>query len=124
MPLIRAATAPTFDLPGLTVIGLASPSRGARETSAWRLTLAPGTPGLPHSVDREEIFVALSGRASVTLGDESFELGAGDALVVPAEQVFSLANLGPDAFEAVALVPVGALARISNDEAFSPPWTL
>ena len=124
MPLIRSASAPTFTLHGLTVVGLASPSRGARETSTWRLTLAPGTPGVPHSVDKEEIFVALSGRATVMLDDDQFEMGAGDTLVVPADHVFSLANHGSDAFEAVAVAPVGVRARLTNEEFFAPPWTL
>ena len=42
MPVIPAATAPSFTAPGLAVTGLAAPSRGATETSVWRLTLAPG----------------------------------------------------------------------------------
>jgi len=124
MPLNRSATAPIFDIPGLTVAGLASPSRGTCETSVWRLTIAPDTPGVPHSLDKEEIFVALSGRAVATVGHDSFEIYAGDTLVVPADQVFSLANPGPDAFEALAAAPVGVRARLSNGDFFAPPWTL
>jgi quercetin dioxygenase-like cupin family protein len=124
MPVIRAENSPSFALPGLAVIGLASPSRGSSETSVWRLSLAPGAPGVEHSVDREEIFVALAGVATATLGGERFELRAGDALVVPADQSFALGNPGPDAFEAVALAPVGVRARMGNGELFAPPWTL
>lgn len=124
MPLIRAENAPKFTLPGLHVTGLAAPSRGARETSVWRLRLEPDAPGAAHSVDREEIFVALSGRALATLGEERVELKAGDALVVPAGRTFSLAGVGSEAFEAVALVPVGARASMAEGEPFAPPWTL
>jgi mannose-6-phosphate isomerase-like protein (cupin superfamily) len=124
MPLIRAENAPQFTLPGLNVTGLAAPSRGARETSVWRLRLDPDAPGVAHSVDREEIFVALAGRALVVLGGERVELRAGDALVVPAGHTFSLAGLGSEAFEAVALVPVGACARMAEGEPFAPPWKL
>lgn len=124
MPINRSATAPMFDLPGLSVAGLASPSRGTRESSVWRLTLAPDTPGVPHTMDKEEIFIALSGRAVATVGDDTFEMYAGDTLVVPPGEVFALANQGPDPFEAVAAAPVGVQARLMDGEFFSPPWTL
>ena len=123
MPLIRAENAPSFSLPGLAVTGLAAPSRGASETSAWRLSISPGAPGTPHSVDREEIFIALGGSATATLAGERFELHAGDVLIVPAGQLFSLANSGGVAFEAIAVAPAGVRARLPGGEAFAPPWT-
>ncbi|HEV8550836.1 MAG TPA: cupin domain-containing protein [Polyangiaceae bacterium] len=123
MPFVRAETAPQFTWPGLSVTGLAAPSRGSRETSVWRLSLTPEAPGALHSVDREEIFVALSGRAEVTLGGELHELGAGDTLIVPAGQAFSIRAAGAEPFEAVALAPVGARAKLAEGEPFAPPWT-
>ena len=123
MPIIRTEDAPSFTLHGLSVTGLAAPSRGSRETSAWRLSIAPGSPGVPHTVDREEIFLALGGSATATLGDERFDLRSGDVLIVPAGQLFSLANPGKVAFEAIAIAPVGVRARLPGGEAFAPPWT-
>ena len=120
---IRSQNAPRFALPGLDVVGLAAPSRGARETCAWRLTLAPGTVGTPHAVDREEIFVAVAGRAMATVGDRTFALESGDALVVPAERTFALANPHAEPFEAIAVLPVGGRARYGDQPSFSPPWT-
>jgi hypothetical protein len=73
MPIIRHADAPHFALPGLTVRGLAAPSRGASETCVWRIALAPGTPGFLHTVTREEVFVATAGVDEVTLGGEVSE---------------------------------------------------
>src|SRR6187549_3908723 len=92
MPIVRKSEAPVFRLPGLEVLGLASPRRGAAETCVWRLSLAPGAPGVPHRVTREEIFVALHGSAVATIGPIEQTLSAGDALVVPADTEFSLAN--------------------------------
>jgi quercetin dioxygenase-like cupin family protein len=123
MPMIRAANTQKFSIPGLTVTGLAAPSGGSCETSVWRLHLAPDAPGHAHSLDREEIFVALSGRANVTLGGELLEFGPGDVLVVPAGVSFSLAGAGGDGFEAVAVAPVGVRVRFPGGEAFAPPWT-
>ena len=121
MPIIRHADAPHFALPGLTVRGLAAPSRGASETCVWRITLAPGTPGLPHVVTREEVFVATSGVAEVSLDGEISQLRAGDALVVPSGVPFALGNVSTEPFEAVVALPVGGRA-ITGDGAFTPPW--
>ena len=122
MPLITAADARSFALPGLTVLGLASPSRGASETAVWRLTLAPGAPGAAHSVDREEVFVALAGAARATVDGAETRLEAGEALVVPPGVEFSLANPYGEAFEAVVAFPVGGRATMPGGEPFTPPW--
>ena len=121
-PVVRAADAPTFELPGLTVRGLAAPSRGSTETSVWSLVLAPGASGAPHRVTREEVFVAVSGCAVATLGDVRHELGAGDALVVPAGELFALANTSGEPFTAIAALPVGGQALLAGQEPFTPPW--
>jgi quercetin dioxygenase-like cupin family protein len=123
MPIIKSSSAPRFDLEGLSVTGLAAPSRGASETCVWKLSLAPSTPGTPHSVDREEIFVVLAGRATATLGGETIELAPGDALIVPARQTFALANPHAERFEAIAVLPVGGLAAMPAGAPFAPPWT-
>jgi mannose-6-phosphate isomerase-like protein (cupin superfamily) len=123
MPVIRAAAAPTFKLHGIFVTGLAAPSRGSCESSVWRLRLPAGAPAVEHTVDREEIFVALAGRAVAVLDGESNELGAGDTLVVPANHLFSLSTGDSDGFEALAVAPAGVRATIPPGPAFAPPWT-
>jgi quercetin dioxygenase-like cupin family protein len=123
MPHIPSTAAPLFTLPPhLSVIGLAAPSRGARETCVWRLELAPGAPGVPHAVDREEIFVVLAGRGQATLGAQVTEMGVGDTLIVPAGETFALANPGSDPFVAMAVLPVGGCALVPGAEPFVPPW--
>ena len=122
MPVIPGATAPTFSLPGLVVTGLAAPSRGAAETSVWHLVLEPGATGVAHSMDREEVFVAVAGRALATVGDEETPLAAGDALVVPAGRCFSLANPSAEPFRAVVALPVGGRASMPGQAPFVPPW--
>ena len=124
MPLIKSSAAPTFDLPELSVLGLAAPSRGARETCVWRITLAPGTPGTPHAVDREEIFVALTGEARIELDGHTEVLGPGDTMIVPGGQSFSLSNPGAEPFTALTVLPVGGRAVLPGGEPFSPPWVL
>ncbi|MFE7797971.1 cupin domain-containing protein [Nocardia sp. NPDC057440] len=122
MPLIKSANAPTFRAPLMTAVGLAAPSRGSSENSVWRFTLEAGNPGHAHAVSREEIFIALSGRAQVIIDGETGELCAGDALVIPAHTVFHLSVPGDEPFEAVAVLPVGAYAQAPGGDRVSPPW--
>ena len=123
MPIIKSSSAPRFDLEGLTVHGLAAPSRGAAETCVWRRARAPHPPGPPPSVAREEIFVVLAGRATAIVAGETHDLGPGDALIVPANDTFALANPHAERFEAIAVLPVGGLAALPAGSPFAPPWT-
>lgn len=122
MPHIAREAAPTFAHGGLTVTGLAAPSRGAAESAVWRLRLAPGTPGTAHSVDREEVFVALAGRALLRTAAGEVELREGDAFVVPAHTEFALSTGAAEPFEALAVLPVGGKACLPGGEPFTPPW--
>lgn len=122
MALIKATSSPSFELPFLSVTGMAAPSRGAQETCVWRLRLAPGAPPVPHAVDREEIFVALTGQARVQLGADQFDLAAGDTLIVPSGQTFALGNPHSEAFVAMAILPVGGQACMPEGVPFVPPW--
>lgn len=124
--IVDHTQAPQFALPeiapGLAVTGHASPSAGASETSVWRLTLAPGTPGGdPHSVTREEIFVCLSGRAVVQLDAGERILAAGDTLILPPDTQFSLGNPYREPFEAMVVFPIGGQAKTVHGM-MTPPW--
>jgi quercetin dioxygenase-like cupin family protein len=44
---------------------LATPSRGSRDTAVWQVEIDPGRPAVPHTLTREEVFVVLSGIATV-----------------------------------------------------------
>ncbi len=122
MNVIRKEEAPVFTMiPGLTVTGLASPKRGAKETCVWRIVLAASTPGSPHTVTREEIFVGVAGRATITVDGVEQTLGPGDAVIVPPNVRFALANPGTEPFEAFVTFPVGGQAQTAGG-AFTPPW--
>lgn len=121
MTLIRSASAPVFEQPGTTITGLAAPSRGSREISAWRLRLAPGAASPDHVLTHEEVFVALSGAATASLDGVEHRVAAGDALVVSPGVPFRIATAGAEPFEAVACMRCGGLARVGADS-FPPPW--
>jgi len=122
MPVITPEDAPTFDAGGATVTGLASPSRGATDTAAWRIRFSPGHASPPHSLDREEVFVVLSGELTVRYAGHAETAPAGGALIVPAGPEFSLvAQHG--AAEAVCTFPVGGTALLDG-ERITPPWAV
>lgn len=121
MTIVQGATAPVFNVGGTRFTGLASPSRGARETGAWRVRMAPGTEPVFHHLTREEILVAISGRARVHIDGKAQDLAAGDCAIVSAGTEFALSNPHDEPFEAVAVLPVGG-AAVVDGKSFNPPW--
>ena len=123
MTIIDSGTTLTHSLGEIQFISLATPNRGSKENSVWRLQIPPhviaeGT----HQVTKEEIFVALTGTADVSLAGRNLTLTSGSALVVPPNTDFSLSNSGSVPFEAVVVLPVGGQARLPGLEPFVPPW--
>ncbi|WGS53884.1 cupin domain-containing protein [Paraburkholderia sp. D15] len=122
MPFIASADAPSYSMHGASFTGLASPSRGATENSVWIVTLHFGANAVTHRLSREETFVCIEGRALAQVGDETFEVTEGSALVVPANTDFKLSNPDATPFRAVAVLPVGGQAMIGDGAPFTPPW--
>jgi len=122
MPVITRSTAPVFELENATITGITSPSRGASDTATWRVQFNDGSESPPHSLTREETFLVLSGSLTVRYADSGTEerADAGDALIVPPGQRFSLVADGGPA-EAICVFPIGGEA-ITEDGQFTPPW--
>ncbi|SFF49195.1 cupin domain-containing protein [Blastococcus tunisiensis] len=124
MAVLRAPATPTHELGGARFTSLASPARGTTDTSVWVVDIAPGTAGTPHRLTREEVFVVLSGRAEVRLGDELSHAGPGDAVVVPPGVPFALAPVGEEPLRALCCLPVGGQAQLADGAPFTPPWAM
>jgi mannose-6-phosphate isomerase-like protein (cupin superfamily) len=120
--LIRSQDAPTFTQGGTTATGYASPSRGARDVSVWRIALQPGEASPPHALSREEVFLVLDGDATATIAGAEEVAAAGDCLIVPAGEPFVL-RAGRDGLAAVCAMAAGGQARILPDgPTITPPW--
>src|SRR3954452_10367134 len=93
MAVITAPSGATHDIGTARFTSLATPSRGSRETSVWRVEIAPHAPATPcvgrgetpphppatpHSLTREEIFVVLDGQAAVDIGGVRAAAHSGD----------------------------------------------
>jgi quercetin dioxygenase-like cupin family protein len=112
----------THELHGARFTSLATPARGAVETSVWLVDLPPGQPGQPHRLTREEVFVVLDGTAEVHLGDDVSRADRGDAIVVPPGVPFALAAAGDQPLRALCCLPVGGQGILADGEPFTPPW--
>jgi len=121
VPIIERNAQRHHELHGARFHTLASPSLGAEETSVWRVHLAADTPGLPHRVTREEIFVVVCGSATASLDGTAHPLSAGSTLVLPAGVELSL-ETGAEALEAIVCLPVGGQGVVGDGEPFTPPW--
>lgn len=121
MPIIRAAEAPQFQLPGAQFTGLASPSRGSADICTWRLRLDAGQRNdAPHTLDRDEIFMVVSGTVQITPDGE--KLGAGDAAVVPAGEPIQVRNLGETEAELYIAIAAGFTGTMADGTQVQPPW--
>ena len=120
MPVIRATESATFDVPGVRFAAYAAPSRGCQELCTWQITVAAGHEADPHTLDRDETFLVLSGRLRVTPDGELLE--AGDVAIVPAGEPISVVNPGPGDAVAYIAIAAGFTATTSEGVPVQPPW--
>jgi quercetin dioxygenase-like cupin family protein len=122
MPILKIDDAPAFDLAGVYVRGLASPSRGALETTCYLVELGPGQRLPEHSHDHEEVFHVMSGNLTVALDGRETALAAGDTVMVP-PGVSHFSYAGPDGTaELLMMMPVGTIMIRPDGERAAPPW--
>jgi len=94
----RDDTVPFTTADGSTIRELlASRNSAIRNQSLAEARLAPGKATTPHHhAVTEEIYYILSGRAMMTLGGDSREVGPGDAIAIPPGVRHTILNTGPD----------------------------
>jgi quercetin dioxygenase-like cupin family protein len=122
VPILKLDDAPEFDLAGVRVRGLSSPSRGALETMSYRVDLQPGQRLPEHTHDHEEVFHVLSGSITASLDGEETLLGPGDTVMIPpGVSHFSYAG-GSEPCAFLAMMPVGTIMIRPDGERAAPPW--
>jgi mannose-6-phosphate isomerase-like protein (cupin superfamily) len=122
VPVIHAPNVPTHELDGARFTSLATPSRGTTDTAVWRVELDPGTPPVPHSLTREEVFIVVEGAARVRIGDDEGRASHGDAIVVPPGVPFELSNATKGPLRLLCCMPVGGQGVLHDGTTFTPPW--
>ena len=121
MPVIRPADATVFEVHGSRFTSYAATDRGSEQLCAWRLDVPPGTQGVTHRPDREEIVLVLQGQLHVTLDGDELDAVAGDAVLVPAGSAFRVDSRASGASAWVTTTP-GLVAVMADGSRIAPPW--
>jgi quercetin dioxygenase-like cupin family protein len=110
--------------PNAVMTSLATPSRGSTEVSAWTVRMAPGASGPRHAMDREQIWLPLSGTITITAGQTERQVAPGQAAILPAGEVRQI-RTGEGPAEVLVCMAGGAgLATLAETgEARPVPWT-
>jgi quercetin dioxygenase-like cupin family protein len=122
MTLSTLADAPHFARDGFTFRPLAVPSRGSTELAVWTLEIAPGARSEPHSMDREEVFVVISGAVSAVVAGRELSAGPGDAIIVPPHATLEIRNAGAGEEARLTVATSAGMNAIVGGAAFTPPW--
>ena len=123
MPRFAPADATVHEMHGSRFHSFVSPSRGSSQLCAWRVDVAGGSTGAEHTVSHEEVFLVLSGRASLTLDGERHDLVAGMVAVAPAGSSVRLDNGTREAASLWVTTSAGLTARTPSGDEIVPPWT-
>ncbi|MFD4953586.1 MULTISPECIES: cupin domain-containing protein [unclassified Streptomyces] len=112
----------TTRTPAGSVFGLAGPSQGSSEVSTWRVELGAASATPVHVIDREQVWMPLSGEFLVEADGRTERAGAGQAVVVPAGVVRQFKAVGGPA-EALVAMAVGGKAMLPGSADRIPlPW--
>lgn len=122
MHVITASQAQRFELPGIEFTALASPTRGGSDVCTWRLRVDAGLrTAEPHTLDRNEIFMVVSGR--LQLAPNGAVVGPGDAVVVAAGEPIQVQNPGDEPAEVLIAIPAGFRPTMADGTTVdTPPW--
>lgn len=122
MPHLTTATTRRFDMHDVTFTSYASSATGATRLAAWRVDVAPGTPGQVHAMSQEECLTVLTGSLDVEIDDEAFTARAGDAVLVPAGAAFRVSNRTDEPAAAWVTTLLGMTATMADGAPVTPPW--
>ena len=103
--------------------GVATSSRGAAEVSVIRQRQQVDGTSPPHTHDREEVMVLLSGKVTVSTSEKSVALGPGDAVIVPPQTPHRVENTGSQPAEWLLVAPAGVRFFRDGGEEACPPWS-
>ena len=122
MHVISETEERTVTTPAAIMVGLAAPSQGSRELSSWRIRMKADSDSPVHIIDREQIWMPVSGVFEFTVDGENAKVGAGEALVVPAGATRQF-HVSDESGEAIVCMPAGGQAGLPGSDAKQPlPW--
>ncbi|MGW0827186.1 cupin domain-containing protein [Streptomyces sp. NPDC002845] len=112
----------TTTTPAGSMFGLAGPSQGSAEVSTWRVELGADASTPVHIIDREQVWMPLSGEFEVEVDGKTEQVKAGQALILSAGAVRQLKAVGGPAEALVAMVVGGKAMMPGSDNKIPLPW--
>lgn len=112
----------SYENHGNELVGIATPSLGAREHEVWRSRVAVGSKTPLHTHESEEIFVFLKGQGRALIGDQEVEFRAPATVIAPAGVPHQFINTGAEATEAIVIVRLGSRIEDARGEPMNLPW--
>ncbi|GAB3883388.1 cupin domain-containing protein [Kibdelosporangium lantanae] len=112
----------TMETPNARMDSLATPSLGSTELCTWRVTMTAGTEGPVHAIDREQVWMPVTGRFTVTADGRTEVVETGQSVILPAGETRQI-RAHDGAVEAVVCMAVGGFASIpGGDDRIPLPW--
>lgn len=124
MTVIRGTEARRSETASGVMTTFASPTQGGASRSLWRVDAKPGAEGPVHDFDAEQVWTWLTGSATVELGGETYQVTAGDTVVMPPRTVRRVLADPDEGYAAVVTAPAGAKALTADGDGDYgvPPW--
>lgn len=122
MYVISESEQRTTRTPAGVMHGLAAPSQGGAELSTWRVELGADAATPVHVIDREQVWMPLSGSFEVEVDGGSERAAAGQAVILPAGSVRRLTAVGGPAQALVAMAAGGRAVLPDGQERIPLPW--
>lgn len=113
---------PSFGKAGATLTGIATPSLGAKEYEVWRSTIAPGGQTPRHMHETEEIFVFLSGKGKVIVGDVESYFEAPCTVICPAHIEHQFFNVGDEPSDQIVILGIASTIVDADHAVMHLPW--
>src|SRR5690242_11650482 len=111
-----------METPNARMDSLATPSLGSTELCTWRVTMAAGAEGPVHAIDREQVWMPLTGSLTVTVDGRTEVVDTGQSVILPAGETRQIRAHDGDV-EAMVCMVVGGFASTPGSEQQVPlPW--
>jgi quercetin dioxygenase-like cupin family protein len=120
MPVVQEKDSTDHEIHG-SVFRSYVTSRDDSTLCAWRLIVPPGTTGVAHRPDRDEVLLVLDGALEATVNGTQARLAAGDVLLVRAGDELKV-DTGCDGVTAWVTTSAGLTATMPDGSRLAPPW--
>jgi quercetin dioxygenase-like cupin family protein len=96
-------------------------SQSGSSLCAWRLSVPPGTEGVAHRPDHDEVLLVLEGAMRATVNGAATRVAVGEVLLVQAGDELQI-DTGCDGVAAWVTTAAGLTATMSDGTTLAPPW--